>query len=187
MGASTSDLGQKEVDELVRETNFTPAEIHRLYRRFQRLDKDGSSTLSTDEFLSIPELAMNPLAMCVIARFDRNKTDAVTFKQFCQTLSVFSVKEDKQNKLRFAFDVYDDKGDGYIDREELGLILRLMVRYDLLCALVILDVLFAFQRCANGIFGIASVVIPQMRSMLVDGIHTGEAKHYSYCGRLLWM
>eukprot|EP00002_Diphylleia_rotans_P002004 TRINITY_DN1120_c0_g1_i1.p2 TRINITY_DN1120_c0_g1~~TRINITY_DN1120_c0_g1_i1.p2 ORF type:complete len:178 (-),score=51.73 TRINITY_DN1120_c0_g1_i1:433-966(-) len=131
MGASTSDLGQKEVDELVRETNFTPAEIHRLYRRFQRLDKDGSSTLSTDEFLSIPELAMNPLAMCVIARFDRNKTDAVTFKQFCQTLSVFSVKEDKQNKLRFAFDVYDDKGDGYIDREELGLILRLMVRNNL--------------------------------------------------------
>eukprot|EP00002_Diphylleia_rotans_P039701 TRINITY_DN9271_c0_g1_i1.p1 TRINITY_DN9271_c0_g1~~TRINITY_DN9271_c0_g1_i1.p1 ORF type:complete len:178 (+),score=50.70 TRINITY_DN9271_c0_g1_i1:69-602(+) len=131
MGASSSDLSQREVEDLQKQTTFTADEIHRLYRRFQRLDKDGSSTLSADELLSIPELAMNPLAVCVISKLDRNKSDSITFKQFVLTLSIFNPKEDKMKKIRFAFDVYDDKGDGFIDQDELSLVLRLMVRNNL--------------------------------------------------------
>jgi serine/threonine-protein phosphatase 2B regulatory subunit len=48
-------------------------ELKRLYRRFKKIDKDGSGTLTTDEFLSIPEFASNPLLERVIAIFDTNK------------------------------------------------------------------------------------------------------------------
>lgn len=35
----------------------TEKELKRLHRRFKKLDKDGSGTLTIDEFTSIPELA----------------------------------------------------------------------------------------------------------------------------------
>jgi len=34
-------------------------ELKRLHRRFKKLDKDSSGTLTIDEFMSIPELAGN--------------------------------------------------------------------------------------------------------------------------------
>lgn len=39
----------------------TEKELRRLYRRFKKLDSDGSNTLTREEFKTIPELAQNPL------------------------------------------------------------------------------------------------------------------------------
>lgn len=55
-------------------------ELKRLWRRFKKLDKDNSGTLTADEFLSVPELACNPLLERVIAIFDTNKDDEIEFK-----------------------------------------------------------------------------------------------------------
>lgn len=52
------------------------------------------------EFLSVPELAMNPLSARVIAQFDSKKDDQVNFKQFLQTLSVFSPRGGRAAKLK---------------------------------------------------------------------------------------
>lgn len=71
-----------------------------MYRRFKKLDKDGSGTLTTDEFLSIPEFASNPLLERVIAIFDTNKDEEIEFKEFISALSIFSSKENKEAKLR---------------------------------------------------------------------------------------
>lgn len=48
-------------------------QIARLYMRFTRLDRDASGGLSTDELLTIPELAMNPLANRIILIFQENQ------------------------------------------------------------------------------------------------------------------
>lgn len=37
-----------------------------LYKRFCQLDRNSKGFISTDEFLSVPELAMNPLSQVVI-------------------------------------------------------------------------------------------------------------------------
>lgn len=54
--------------------------MKRLWRRFKKLDKDNSGTLTADEFLSVPELACNPLLERVISIFDTNKDDEIEFR-----------------------------------------------------------------------------------------------------------
>lgn len=45
-------------------------EIQRLKKRFMKLDRDGSGSIDKDEFLQIPAIANNPLALRMIAIFD---------------------------------------------------------------------------------------------------------------------
>eukprot|EP01135_Chromosphaera_perkinsii_P001278 Nk52_evm5s164 gene=Nk52_evmTU5s164 len=127
MGASASILSDEEISEVQNISGFKPEEIKRLYRRFKQLDKANTGTISTDDFLAIPELAMNPLVTRVIAIFDEQHNDSVNFKQFVTALSVFRVDGSVKDKQRFAFKVYDIDGDGFISSGELFEVLKMMV------------------------------------------------------------
>ncbi|KAF9974373.1 Calcineurin subunit B [Actinomortierella ambigua] len=115
------------LEEMVRDTNFTAEEIQRLYKRFMKLDKDGSGSIDKDEFLAIPQIATNPLASRLIAIMDEDGGGDVDFKEFIAGLSAFSNKGNKVEKLRFAFKVYDMDRDGFISNGELFLVLKMMV------------------------------------------------------------
>ncbi|KAF9985423.1 Calcineurin subunit B [Mortierella antarctica] len=112
---------------MVRESNFTAEEIQRLYKRFMKLDKDGSGSIDKEEFLAIPQIATNPLASRLIAIMDEDGGGDVDFKEFIAGLSAFSNKGNKIEKLRFAFKVYDMDRDGFISNGELFLVLKMMV------------------------------------------------------------
>ena len=45
---------------------FTEAEIKRLYKHFNKLDKDKSGELEPEEFFDVPTIAQNPLVKRVI-------------------------------------------------------------------------------------------------------------------------
>lgn len=100
-------------------------EIKRLGKRFKKLDLDNSGSLSVEEFMSLPELQQNPLVQRVIDIFDTDGNGEVDFKgerarppllslgdgpgltcclscppEFIEGVSQFSVKGDKEQKLR---------------------------------------------------------------------------------------
>lgn len=102
-------------------------EIDRLRKRFMKLDKDSSGTISKDEFLSIPGVSSNPLASRLIETFDKDGSGDVDFQEFIAGLSIFSTKGLKEDKLRFAFEIYDMDKDGFISNGELFLVLKMMV------------------------------------------------------------
>ena len=104
--------------------SVSPKEIKRLYKRFKRLDKDEKGSISTDEFLTIPEMSMNPLVSRIlslfhvlyssysflilvwflfdcwkISMFDNRKDGQVNFRQFVETMSVFHPKGNRNEKL----------------------------------------------------------------------------------------
>ncbi|XP_069995632.1 calcineurin subunit B type 2 isoform X3 [Penaeus vannamei] len=108
-------------------SNFDADEIRRLGKRFRKLDLDNSGSLSVEEFMSLPELQQNPLVQRVIDIFDADGNGEVDFKEFIQGMSQFSVKGDKESKLRFAFRIYDMDNDGYISNGELFQVLKMMV------------------------------------------------------------
>lgn len=104
------------------------------------MDLDGNGTISKSEFLSVQELAENPLLPRVIAIFDKNGDGNVDFQEFISLLSVFSSKSDKKTKFEclwiwsssnlqkiVLFKVYDIDGDGYIGNGELFMVLKSMV------------------------------------------------------------
>jgi len=127
MGNGVSGLDRESIDALLSSSGFSEAELKKLYRRFKLLDKDGSGTLTTNEFLSIPDLALNPLLERILQIFDKNKDDEIQFSEFISVLSTLSDKGTKEDKLRFAFQVYDIDADGYISNGELFRVLKMMV------------------------------------------------------------
>lgn len=114
--------------------------------------QDNSGTIERDEFLSLPQVSSNPLATryltstpttptaqkapqanqllfncSMIAIFDEDGGGDVDFQEFVSGLSAFSTKGNKEEKLRFAFKVYDIDRDGYISNGELFIVLKMMV------------------------------------------------------------
>ncbi|KAJ5326343.1 uncharacterized protein N7506_009445 [Penicillium brevicompactum] len=63
----------------------------------------------------------------MIAIFDEDGGGDVDFQEFVTGLSAFSSKGNKDEKLRFAFKVYDIDRDGYISNGELFIVLKMMV------------------------------------------------------------
>ncbi|KAG0171640.1 Calcineurin subunit B [Apophysomyces sp. BC1015] len=122
-------MGQtgSHLEDMVNSSNFSAEEIQRLYKRFMKLDKDNSGSIDKDEFLSIPQIANNPLASRMIAIFDEDGGGDVDFHEFIKGLSAFSARGNQREKLEFAFKVYDMDRDGFISNGELFLVLKMMV------------------------------------------------------------
>merc|ERR1711941_209334 len=91
------------------------------------LQMEMATNFDAEEFMSLPELQQNPLVQRVIDIFDEDGNGEVDFKEFIQGVSQFSVKGDKNSKLRFAFRIYDIDNDGYISNGELFQVLKMMV------------------------------------------------------------
>ena len=94
--------------------------------------------LEPEEFFDIPgkeipmftndiELAQNPLVRRVIAVLDKNKDGNISFLEFVQGLNSLSAGASQEEKLRFAFQIYDINNDGYISNGELFTVLKMMV------------------------------------------------------------
>jgi len=117
----------EELNQLQEGNTLTQAQILRLHRRFKKLDKDGSGTISKEEFNAIPALAANPLLERVLCVFDTDGDGNVDFKEFVRALAIFSNESEKREKLRFTFKMYDIDGDGKISNKDLFQTLQVMV------------------------------------------------------------
>ncbi|QRV72542.1 calcineurin subunit B [Ceratobasidium sp. AG-Ba] len=124
---ATYTAASQFMDEMEKNSNFNAGELERLKRRFMKLDADGSGSIDREEFLQISQIASNPLASRMIAIFDEDGGGTVDFQEFVGGLSAFSSRGGREEKLRFAFKVYDMDRDGYISNGELYLVLKMMV------------------------------------------------------------
>jgi len=115
------------MEDMQKRSNFNASELERLKKRFMKLDSDGSGSIDREEFLQIPQIANNPLASRLIAIFDEDGGGTVDFQEFVGGLSAFSSRGGREEKLRFAFKVYDMDRDGFISNGELFLVLKMMV------------------------------------------------------------
>jgi|ERR1712071_404259 len=129
-------LREDEIAEIQEETGFSCNQIERLYSRFTSLDKGDNGTLCRVDFLRIPELAINPLGDRIVrAFFTESEDDRVNFRHFMRVLARFRpIKKNRKNvlnsreeKLRFAFKMYDQDNDDLIDKDELLDVLQHMV------------------------------------------------------------
>jgi len=69
---STLLLEEENLRQIEEETGFTSNQIERLWSRFTSLDKQQKGYLTREDFLRIPELAINPLGDRIVHAFFRD-------------------------------------------------------------------------------------------------------------------
>ncbi|MBA0858612.1 hypothetical protein Goshw_028724 [Gossypium schwendimanii] len=121
MGNSSSMLTQYDIEEVQEycQNLFSQQEIVSLYQRFCQLDRNAKGFISADEFLSVPEFAMNPLSQRLL-----KMVDGLNFKDFVAFLSAFSAKASVQQKVKLIFKVYDSDGNGKVSFSDMLEVLR---------------------------------------------------------------
>ncbi|KAJ7951931.1 Calcineurin subunit B [Quillaja saponaria] len=121
MGNASSMLTQYDIEEVQEHCNhlFSQQEIVSLYQRFCQLDRNAKGFISADEFLSVPEFAMNPLSQRLLKMID-----GLNFKDFVAFLSAFSAKASSQQKIEIIFKVYDSDSNGNVSFNDILEVLR---------------------------------------------------------------
>ncbi|KAK2982813.1 hypothetical protein RJ640_021303 [Escallonia rubra] len=121
MGNASSMLTQYDIEEVQHHCNnlFSQQEIVSLYQRFCQLDRTAKGFISADEFLSVPEFALNPLSQRLL-----RMVDGLNFKDFVAFLSAFSAKASMRQKIELIFKVYDSDYNGKVTFNDILDVLR---------------------------------------------------------------
>ncbi len=111
------------LDEFARDNNLKPESIKKAYKRFQATDKDKSGMIDYTEFCEVLQCDPSPQGERLFQLFDYEKSGQIDVREFMIALSNFT-GAGKDDKLKFAFMIFDEDGNGVITKGELTRILR---------------------------------------------------------------
>ena len=114
---------KQALDEFARDCNLKPESIKKAYKRFQATDKDKSGMIDYTEFCEVLQVDPSPQGERLFQLFDYEKSGQIDVREFMIALSNFT-GAGKDDKLKFAFMIFDEDGNGVITKGELTRILR---------------------------------------------------------------
>ena len=124
MGNTDGKLKSKELETLRIDTEFTDNELKEWYQWYRGILLDmPNGRMDVEEFKKIynrmfPSGVDDKYAEHVFRSFDQNKDGQIDFREFVISISITS-RGTIEQKLQWAFKVYDIDEDGYITRKEM--------------------------------------------------------------------
>jgi len=124
MGANQSQIKKEELDKLHSSTHFDQKELKAMFKQFKKETPNG--VINKEEFKEVMKqmgVLDGFLQDLIFNVFDENKDGSINFQEFVTALSVMT-RGDPNEKLEFAFSMYDLDGNGFIDKEEMTQIIE---------------------------------------------------------------
>ena len=142
MGGNSTKLTKEEEEDYRKLTFLTEKEISQCYSKFSKLlpepeqaELKSLETLTINNpkfYVPIPELVeklqelrQNPFARRMCEVFSRDKSN-MFFEDFLDMMSVLSENAPTQVKAEWAFRIFDEDGDGRLDRRDITRVVRRM-------------------------------------------------------------
>jgi len=111
------------LDDFAKENSIKPESVKKAFKRFQAIDKDSGGMIDYTEFCEVMQVDPAPQVEKIFQAFDREKCGQLDIREFLIGMSNFT-GAGKDEKLKFAFMVFDEDGNGVITKQELIKILK---------------------------------------------------------------
>lgn len=121
MGKNGSKLKPKTIKDLKNQTDFSGPELQQWYKSFVKDYPEG--TINKEEFRKtyekvFPDGDATSFSDQVFRTFDKNVDNKVDFRELAIAMSVI-LRGTQDEKLKWAFSMYDLDGNGYITKDEM--------------------------------------------------------------------
>ena len=121
-GADVENWADGVIDEICRKL-YTAMGTQDSQQAFAVVDTDKSGMVDINEFCRLLRVERSPFVERLFSMFDTDKTGLIDLKEFVVGLSNVGT-EARENKVKFAFKVFDLDGSGSIDADELRKIVK---------------------------------------------------------------
>eukprot|EP00930_Biecheleria_cincta_P021779 TRINITY_DN16038_c0_g1_i1.p1 TRINITY_DN16038_c0_g1~~TRINITY_DN16038_c0_g1_i1.p1 ORF type:complete len:473 (-),score=104.60 TRINITY_DN16038_c0_g1_i1:223-1641(-) len=125
---SESDPRIQYIPLIAKKGGLTPEFIRQIYQKFIDIDVADSGYMSFQAFCTVLGKPPSAVMREMFDAFDAEREGELDLRQFVIGLSMFATSGTEE-KVRFAFMMYDEDQEGSISREDLGELLRAMVPY----------------------------------------------------------
>ncbi|KAF8670882.1 hypothetical protein HU200_050147 [Digitaria exilis] len=121
---SPNSLDTGEAVALAAETSFTVSEVEALHDLFRKISNSvvKDNLIHKEEFhraLFRNKMKQNLFVDRVFELFDKKRNGVIEFGEFVRSLSVFHPDAPEEQKVAFAFKLYDLGQTGFIERHEV--------------------------------------------------------------------
>lgn len=121
--SSKTNLSPQSIQELRKDVDFSADEIKAWYKEYLTSLRGGQEELTMEEFKNVYNTLFigdaSKFAEHIFRTFDKDGNGTVNFKEFLIGLCVSGSESSTDIKLKWAFNMYDINGDGYISRLEM--------------------------------------------------------------------
>ncbi|KAJ8524631.1 hypothetical protein ON010_g16486 [Phytophthora cinnamomi] len=127
MGGTLSNqvpVPDERMQHMIAQLKLTAKDLRVLYSRFSRYDKE-SGTIDRSEFYTSIDEKHSEFGDAIFALIDEDNSGVLDFSEYVEALGKFCLLN-KEDMLKFCFNVFDDDRNGTIEGEELTHLLEIL-------------------------------------------------------------
>jgi len=110
---------QVEINKIGKKHRLSGHQMDQLAATFSEADEDGSGTIEMQEFCKVFEVKNGVLAKSIWDLYDEDKSKSVDFGEFVEGLATTLDIKTEEEKIQWAFDLYDLNKDGDLSFMEM--------------------------------------------------------------------